>query len=34
MEAKNWDIINKLREIDARLLKHYNSKLKKAKPKK
>lgn len=33
-ETKNWEIINKLREIDARLIKHYNSKLKKAKPKK
>ena len=34
IEAKNWEMINKLREIDAWLIKHYSSKSKKIKVKK
>ena len=34
VEAKNWEMINKLREIDAWLIKHYSSKSKKIKVKK
>ena len=34
IEAKNWEMVNKLREIDAWLIKHYSAKTKKTKPKK
>ena len=34
MEAKNWETINKLREIDAWLIRHYSSKSKKIKTRK